>query len=71
MNVARTSKAITEANPDGSPKAETDYQSVPILLTEYGRRYRLEETATGFTTSEVLFFTFEKLPDGGFKQVYE
>ncbi|MGH1463504.1 MAG: DUF6531 domain-containing protein, partial [Neptuniibacter sp.] len=71
MSIARTYKAITEANPDGSPKAASDYQSVPILLTEYGRRYRLEETATGCTTPEVLFFTFEKLPDGGFKQVYE
>ncbi len=70
-NIARTYKAITEGNPNGSPTTATAYQSVPIWLASHGRRYRLEETATACTTPDVLYFTFEKLANGGFKQVYE
>jgi len=70
-NIARTYKAITEGNADGSPKTATEFKSVPIWLAAYGRRYTLEETTTQCTTPDVLYFTFEKQADGSFKQVYE
>jgi len=70
-NIARTYKAITEGNADGSPKTATEFKSVPIWLAAYGRRYTLEETASQCTTPDVLYFTFEKQTDGSFKQVYE
>jgi len=69
--IARTYKAITEGNADGTPTTATEYESVPIWLSESGRRYQLEETETGCSTPEILTFTFEKLTEGGFKQVYE
>ena len=70
-NIVRTYKAITEGNADGSPTTATEFQSIPILLTAYGRRYKLEETANGFNTPAILYFSFEKLADGRSKQVYE
>ncbi|MCW8194179.1 RHS repeat protein [Proteobacteria bacterium 005FR1] len=70
-NIARTFKAVTEGNADGSPKTATEFESVPIWLASYGRRYRLEDTETGCKTPGVLYFTFEKTPEGGFKQVFE
>lgn len=71
VSIARTYKAVTEGNADGSPKDAEEYESVPIWSAAYGRRYRLEETETSCATPNVLYFTFEKLPNGGFKQVYE
>lgn len=71
VNIARTYRAVTEGNADGSPKTATEFESVPIWLASYGRRYVLQETATECTPSEVLFFTFEKQADGTFKQVFE
>ncbi|MES9905274.1 MAG: DUF6531 domain-containing protein, partial [Sedimenticola sp.] len=70
-NIARTYKAITEGNADGSPSTATEFKSIPIWLASYGRRYKLEETETSCKAPGVLYFTFEKTPDGGFKQVYE
>lgn len=71
VSIARTYKAVTEGNADGSPTTATEFEPVPILLTEYGRRYTLAETESGCTTPDVLFFTFEKTEEGGFKQIYE
>jgi YD repeat-containing protein len=71
INIARTYKAVTEGNVDGSPKTATEFESVPIFLTEYGRRYKLTETETTCTAPGVLYFSFEKLPDGTFKQVFD
>ena len=70
-NIARTYRAVTEGSPDGSPKIATEFQSVPVWLAPHGRRYVLVESATECTTPEVLYFTFEKQEDGGFKQVFE
>ncbi len=70
-NIARTYKAVTEGNADGSPKVATDFKSVPIWLASYGRRYTLEETATHCNPPGNLFFTFEKEANGQFKQVFE
>ncbi len=70
-NIARTYKAITEGNADGSPKTATEFKSVPIWLASYGRRYTLEETATACTPPSNLFFTFEKVANGQFRQVFE
>ena len=71
VSIALTYKAVTEGNADGSPKTADEFKSVPIWSASYGRRYKLEETETSCTTPNVLYFTFEKLPNGGFKQVYE
>lgn len=70
-NIARTYKAVTEGNADGSSKPADTYESVPIWLASYGRRYKLEETELGCQTPDILYFTFEKTEDGGFKQVFE
>lgn len=70
-NIAKTFRAVTEGNSDGSPKPATEFESVPIWLAAHGRRYILEETATNCNTPAVLYFTFEKLDDGSFKQVFE
>lgn len=69
--IARTWKAITEGNPDGSPKDAESYKSVPIWLAESGRRYTLEETEVGCDTPAVLSFTITKLPDGRWKAEHE
>jgi len=71
VNIARTYRAVTEANEDGSPKTATEFESAPIWLASYGRRYELQETAIECTTPEVLYFTFEKQTDGSFRQVFE
>jgi hypothetical protein len=70
-SIARTWRAVTEANSDGSPKIATDFAPEPIWLSEYGRRYVLEESENMCGTPKVLNFTFEKLDDGRFKQVFE
>jgi len=70
-SIARTYKALTEGNADGSSKPAESYESIPIWAASYGRRYQLEETETGCTTPNILYFTFEKTSDGGFKQVFE
>lgn len=69
--IARTWKAITEGNPDGSPRDADSYKSVPIWLAESGRRYTLEETDTGCDTPAVLSFTITKLADGRWKAEHE
>lgn len=71
VNIARTYRAVTEGNTDGSPKTATEFESVPIWLSSYGRRYTLQETTTECTTPNVLYFTFQKQEDGTFKQVFE
>ncbi|MDH5231490.1 MAG: DUF6531 domain-containing protein [Gammaproteobacteria bacterium] len=70
-NIARTYRALDEGNADGSPSTATNFGSVPIWLASYGRRYVLQETATHCTPPSVLYFTFEKLADGKFKQVFD
>lgn len=70
MNIAITSRAVTQANADNSPKAADEYESVLIWTDATGRRYFLEETSTGFSPPDVFYFTFEKQADGSFKQVF-
>ncbi|MEA3302011.1 MAG: DUF6531 domain-containing protein, partial [Pseudomonadota bacterium] len=70
-NIARTYKAVAEASADGSETTATEFESTPVWMSSYGRRYRLQESATTCTPPQVLFFTFEKQPDGSFKQVFE
>ena len=70
-SIARTYKALDQGNADGSPSTATNFGSVPIWLASYGRRYKLQETATTCTPPGVLYFTFEKQANGNFKQVFE
>jgi len=70
-NIARTYRAISEANTDGSSKMATEFKSEPIWMSAYGSRYVLEESETECGTPAVLTFTFEKLANGQFKQVTE
>ena len=70
-NIARTYKAIAEASHDGSATTAAEFESMPVWMSSYGRRYKLQESETACTPPQVLFFTFEKQPDGSFKQVFE
>ena len=70
-NIARTYRAVTEGNADGSPKTAAEFESVPIWLASYGRRYELQETATECATPDVLYFTFLKQTDGTLRQIFE
>lgn len=70
-NIARTYKAVAEGSADGSATTAAEFESVPVWMSSYGRRYKLEESETACTPPQVLFFTFEKQPDGSFKQVFE
>lgn len=70
-SIARTWRAVTQANSDGSPKVATDFAPEPIWMSGYGRRYVLEEYEDTCGTPGMLNFTFEKLADGRFKQVFD
>jgi len=50
---------------------DNSFMAAPIFKTKEGVRYTLAETETTCTVPGVLFFSFKKLPDGGFKQVFE
>ena len=70
-SIARTYKAMTGGGANATPGSATVFESVPIWLASYGRRYKLVETATGCETPAVLDFTFQKTANGGFRQVYK
>jgi len=70
-NIARTYKALDAGNADGSPSTATNFGPVPIWLASYGRRYKLQESATACTPPGIFFFTFEKQANGNFKQIFE
>ena len=70
-NIARTYRAVARTDTGDSLGSEAGFESVPVWLASYGRRYQLLETATGCETPAVLDFTFEKTADDGFRQVYE
>ncbi|MFT7389202.1 MAG: RHS repeat-associated protein [Candidatus Endobugula sp.] len=73
VGIARTYQAVKEASDAEEPNdgMASTYDSVPILMTETGRRYRLTETESGCTGPSVLYFRFANTADGGYQQIYE
>ena len=70
-NIARTYKAISEGSADGSETTATAFESAPVWMSSYGRRYKLQENENSCTTPDVLYFTFQKQADGSFKQAFK